>query len=275
MALGERAAGGRSRPLELVKPPEFFAEAADLNYPVEMLEPLLFLLRRFLEQITARLVCAYLAAGKLRLVLRFEHDEPYRRVFTIPQPTRDVDLLFRLLHTHLENFTSPSAIIGLELAAKPMRPQTQQIGLLDRGLRDPHQFAETLARLQALLGSAEVGTPKLASSHHPDSFVMRPYDPEAAQVPDGKSEILFGAPWLLFRPPVPARVILNETRPTFLYSPRSTGPIHEACGPWLLAGNWWEEEQSWSREEWDIATADGLYRLVQTDSRWFLDGMYA
>jgi len=275
VALGERAAGGRARPLRLVQAPEFFAEAADLEYPVEMLEPLLFLLRRFLEQIAVRLACAYLAAGKLRLVLRFERDEPYRRIFTIPQPTDSVDLLFRLLHTHLENFTSPSAIIGVELAARPMRPQTRQTDLLDRGLRDPHQFAETLARLQALLGPAEVGTPELASSHHPDAFAMRPCDLETARSPEKEREILLGAPCLRFRPPEPARVILDETRPAFLYSSPSTGPIREACGPWRLAGNWWEEERSWSREEWDISTADGFYRLVQAGAGWFLDGMYA
>jgi protein ImuB len=275
VALGERAAGGRSRPLRLVRPPEFFTETSDLEHPVEMLEPLLFLLRRFLEQIAARLARAYLVAGKLRLVLRFERDEPHRRVFTLPQPTQDVDLLFRLLHTHLENFTSPSAVIGLELAAQPVRPQTRQIGLFDRGLRDPHQFAETLARLQALLGLGEVGTPALASSHHPDAFTMRPYDPDSTPSPEDTREILLGAPWLRFRPPVPARVVLDKTRPTFLYSSRSTGLIHEACGPWLLAGDWWQAERSWSREEWDIATADGCYRLVQADSRWFLDGMYA
>ena len=70
-------------------------------------------------------------------------------------------------------------------------------------------------------------------------------------------------------------MILHEAHPTYLYSSRSTGPIREACGPWRRAGDWWEDERSWSREEWDIATADGFYRLVQTGPGWFLDGMYA
>ena len=271
--LSTRAQGGRSRPLRLVKPPEFFSEEADFDHPMEMLEPLLFLLRRFLDQIMTQLACAYLVAGKLRLVLRFERDEPYQRSFTIPQPTRDVNLLFRMLHTHLENFTSQSAIVGLQLSACPVRPQAQQADLLDRGLRDPHQFAETLARLQALLGSGEVGTPALASSHHPDAFSMRPYDPSEPGF-EQHQEILLGAPCLRFRPPIPARVIMNEVRPAFLYSVRSTGPIREARGPWLLAGNWWEDNH-WSREEWDIAMAEGHYRLVQAGEAWFLDGIYA
>jgi protein ImuB len=242
---------------------------------VETLEPLLFLLRRFLERIAARLACAWLVAGRLRLVLRFEHDLPYRRVFTIPQPTRDVDLLFRLLHTHLENFTSPSALVGLELAARPARPQAQQIGLLDRGLRDPHQFVEMLARLQALPGTGEVGSPRLVSSHHPDAFTLPPHDLAAASAAGSPHEILLGVPWLRFRPPMPARVTLDRDSPAYIHSPPTTGPVREACGPWLLAGPWWEEAQSWSREEWDIATDEGFFRLVQSDARWFLEGIYA
>jgi hypothetical protein len=39
-------------------------------------------------------------------------------------------------------------------------------------------------------------------------------------------------------------------------------------------GDWWEK-RSWSREEWDIATDDGLYRLVHSAEEWFLDGIYA
>jgi protein ImuB len=233
--LWERATGGRPRPLKLIKPQAFYSEQADLENPVEMLEPLLFLLRRFLEQITARLAHVYLVVGKLRLVLRFERDSSYRRTFTIPQPTRDVGLLFRMLHTHLENFTSESAIIGLELAAQPVRPGTEQFGLLEKGLRDPHQLAETLARLQALVGLDRVGTPELQASAHPDAFHLRPYD--ATAPPGAPSEgPLIGVPWMRLTPPVPAKIRLHDGEPAFLESPRFTGPIKETRGPWLLEG---------------------------------------
>jgi protein ImuB len=271
--LWERAQGGRVRPLKLIKPRELFAEQTDLEHAVEMLEPLLFILRRFLEQIAARLAVAYLAVGKLRLVLRFENGAPYRRIFTIPQPTRDVDLLFRLLHTHLENFTSTSPIMGLELAAQPARPNAEQFDLLEKGLRDPHRFAETLARLQALLGGDRVGSPEVEPSHHPDAFHLRPYKIESS-APLEEPDLLIGIPWLRFRPPIHAQVILNETQPTFLYSSRCSGPIQEARGPWFLEGNWWEARR-WSREEWDVATAEGIYRLVRVKAGWFLDGIYA
>jgi protein ImuB len=270
--LWERANGGRLRPLKLIKPREFFAEQTDLEHAIEMLEPLLFLLRKFLEQITARLAAVYLVAGKLRLVLRFENGASYQRVFTLPQPTREVDLLFRMLHTHLENFASKSPIVGLELAAQPVRPNEEQFGLLEKGLRDPHRFAETLARLQALLGTDRVGSPEIEASHHPDAFQVRPYETESA--PPVEKELLIGIPWLRFRPPVSANVILNDVRPAFLYSSRCTGPIKDVRGPWLMEGHWWETSH-WEREEWDVATDEGIYRLVRVGEGWFLDGIYA
>ena len=272
LGLWERARGGRTRPLKLVKPQEVYSEQTDLENPVEMLEPLLFLLHRFLRQITARLANAYMVVGKLRLVLRFEYNDPYQRIFTIPQPTRDVDLLFRMLHTHLEGFTSDSAIIGLELAAKPVRPNAEQFGLLEKGVRDPHQLAETLARLQALLGSDRVGTPEMEPSAHPDAVHLRPYDANAPELPpSGIPEI--GIPLMRFRPPIPAKIVLNDIQPAFLYSNRFTGPIKQTCGPWLLRGNWWDQRQ-WAREEWDAVTDEGVYRLVHDEEGWFLDGVY-
>ena len=45
-------------------------------------------------------------------------------------------------------------------------------------------------------------------------------------------------------------------------------------GPWFIEGNWWEP-QSWTRAEWDVAIEEGIYRLVQSGERWFLDGIYA
>jgi protein ImuB len=273
LGIWERASGGRSRPLKLVKPQEFYAEQAELENPVEMLEPLLFLLRRFLEQITARLGHAYLVVGKLRLVLRFECHASYQRIFTIPQPTRDVELLFRILHTHLEGFTSESAIIGLELAAKPVRPNVEQFGLLEKGVRDPHQLAETLGRLQALLGSDRVGTPELEASAHPDAVHLRPYDANAPTLPPVEAPLI-GIPMMRFRPPISANVVLNDVRPAFLYSNRFTGPITQSCGPWLIRGNWWDRRQ-WAREEWDAATEEGVYRLVHDAHGWFIDGVYS
>src|SRR5438093_13374668 len=102
----ERANGQSNRLLKPVRPPESFDESFEFEHEIETAEPLLFMLRRFLEQLALRLGATYLVAKELTLRITFSNKQNYERVFKIPQPTNDVDLLFRMLQTHLENFRS-------------------------------------------------------------------------------------------------------------------------------------------------------------------------
>src|ERR1051326_3809049 len=171
----ERAAGRSNRLLKLVRPPESFEESFEFEHEIETAEPLLFMLRRFLEQLALRLSAIYLVARELTLRITFSNKQNYERVFKIPQPTNDVDLLFRMLQTHLENFKSEQPIVAVALVAEPIRPVSQQFGLFETALRNPHQLYETLARLNALLGVERVGTPVLEETHRPDAFRLEPF----------------------------------------------------------------------------------------------------
>src|SRR5947199_2996312 len=112
----KRATGQSSRVLKLVRPPESFRESFEFENEIETAEPLLFVLRRFLEQLAVRLGAIYLVAKELTLRLTFANPpqdgsavadkQIYERVVTITQPTIDIDLLFRMLHTHLAHFRS-------------------------------------------------------------------------------------------------------------------------------------------------------------------------
>ncbi|PYL10127.1 MAG: hypothetical protein DME34_01130 [Verrucomicrobia bacterium] len=146
--LWERANGTATRLLKFVLPPEKFEEAFEFEHEIGTAEPLLFMLRRFLEQLAFRLSAIYLVARELTLRITFSNTQSYERVFKIPQPTNDVDLLFRMLHTHLENFKSEQPIVAVALTAEPIRPVSQQFGLFETALRNPHQLYETLARLR-------------------------------------------------------------------------------------------------------------------------------
>ena len=53
--LWEEASGKSHRLLRLVRPPEVFVEQFEFEHEVETATPLLFVLRRFLEQLTQRL----------------------------------------------------------------------------------------------------------------------------------------------------------------------------------------------------------------------------
>src|SRR5438445_374506 len=171
----ERANEQSNRLLKLVLPSESFEERFEFENEIEPADPLLFMLRRFLEQLAVRLRAIYLVAKELTLQITFANKQVYERVFKIPQPTNDVDLLFRMLQTYLENFKSEYPIVAVALSAQPIKPAGEQFGLFETTLRNPHQLSETLARLTALLGGDRIGTPVLEETHRPDAFSMKPF----------------------------------------------------------------------------------------------------
>src|SRR5881398_1837347 len=171
----KRANGQSSRVIKLIRPPESFEESFEFENEIETAEPLLFMLRRFLEQLAIRLSGIYLVAKELTLRITFTDKQIYERIFKIPQPTNEIDLLFRMLHTHLENFKSDYPITAVSLEVEPVKPSRQQFGLFETALRDPNQLYETLARLTGLLGTNRVGTPVLEETHRPDAFHLEPF----------------------------------------------------------------------------------------------------
>ena len=275
----ERANGQSNPLLKLVRPPESFEESFEFENEIETAEPLLFMLRRFLEQLSLRLSAIYLVAKELTLRITFTNKQQYERVFKIPQPTNDVDLLFRMLHTHLENFKSEHPITAVSLEAQPTKPPKQQFGLFETTLRNPHQLSETLARLTALLGADRVGTPVLEETHRPDAFRMKPFSWHAVEsavpsgeLPDAVRTAHTTTALRRFRPVAPASVFISEN--WHLQSEKIRGKVVDQRGPYLISGNWWEEK-SWERAERDLQLGNGsLVRAHKSQGTWKIDGIY-
>src|SRR4030095_4850207 len=75
----ECAKGESNRLLKLIRPPESFEESFEFEREIETAEPLLFILRRFLQQLEVRFSEFYLVAKELPLRLTFANsrqDEP-------------------------------------------------------------------------------------------------------------------------------------------------------------------------------------------------------
>ena len=276
----ESADGQSNRLLKLVRPSESFEESFEFEHEIETTEPLLFMLRRFLEQLAVRLAAIYLVAKELTLQITFANKRSYERVFKIPQPTNDVDLLFRMLQTHLENFKSEHPIIAVVLSAQPSKPAKEQFGLFETTLRNPHQLSETLARLTALLGSERVGTPVIEEMHRPDAFRMEPFAwAVASAVPSGQSFHALRtahttAALRRLRPAASASIFLSENNPAHVQSADLNGKIIEQRGPYLISGNWWDEK-AWARAEWDLQLQNGdVIRVHEAERTWEIDGVY-
>jgi protein ImuB len=282
--LWERANGRAERILKLVSPPESFIESFEFENEIETIEPLLFILRRFLQQLATRLNTIYLVAKELRLRITFADKSQYERIFKIPQPTNNEDILFRMLHTHLENFTSKHPIVAIELEAQPSRSVRQQFGLFETALRDPMQLHETLARLVGLLGADRIGTPVLEETHRPDAFRMEPFawdfghpEPEI----DGVNGAVRGCvPLRRFRKRKKATVLLENNRPAHVRAAEVRaglaveGTTMRQEGPFPLSGNWWDE-RAWARVEWDVEIENGVIARCHCDQMgWAIDGIY-
>src|SRR5881628_1954196 len=75
--LWERATGQANRLLKFIQPPETFEESFEFDHEIETAEPLLFMLRRFLEQLALRLSAIYLVAKELTLRITFSDKQNY------------------------------------------------------------------------------------------------------------------------------------------------------------------------------------------------------
>ena len=279
--LWERAAGRKRRLLQLASPRQTYEETMEFEFEVQTLEPLLFVLRRFIEQLVLRLAAIYRVPEAMALCLRFDDGQEHRRQFRIPAPTGNVETLFRVVHTHLENFVGPSPVRSLHLAATPALATSEQFGLFGTALRDPNRFSETLARLHALLGPDGAGVVCRDDTHRPDAFHLQAPDflhlddATANKTTAPPSPPTFGLPLRRWRPPWPLQVDVRNRFPTWIRSVAFSGEVRAVRGPYQLTGGWWERQSQWACEEWDVELANGsLYRLSRQRDDWFLEGTY-
>ena len=92
--LHKLARGAGDRPLVPIVEPLHFAEEADLEYPLELLEPLMFVLAQLLNGLRARLAARGLATNELRLRLKLENQGEHTRTLRFPVPMLDTQGIF-------------------------------------------------------------------------------------------------------------------------------------------------------------------------------------
>ncbi len=297
LALWDDASATEPRPLNLAHPAPRFEQELDFEHSVETLEPLLFILRRFLDQLCLRLENGQLAARVVTLTLRLDGQPPYERAFNVPEPTRDPERLFRMLHAHLEQVHTEAALTGLRLHIEPGAERTRQNGLFETSVRNPLRLADTLTELSGIAGPGNIGRPQPCDSHRPDAFTIEPLEqreekavqekPAAYRkkhkgaLPRQTGEPMFpnqtaALPLRRLRPEQAASVHTDEDgRPVYIESDLARGAIARAMGPWRLSGDWWEARAQWDRSEWDIELRKGgVYRIFESNREWRIEGEY-
>jgi protein ImuB len=253
-------------------------EAMELEHPVELLEPLLFLLSHMLEQVTERAAqralaiasvetCLVLAGNALDGAERREH----RRTVRPALPERDRHTLLKLIQLDLELHPPDAAVVALRMEAHPARPQTAQQGLFAAQAPEAGRMEILLARLRKLVGEGRVGAPELLDSHAPEAFRVanfesgqtsssstinriaqaeRFYANQSATL--GVNQFASHSPALrMVRPPRAVAIELRDNIPAAMYYEGRRLTVQSGSGPWRTSGAWWTHP-AWCREEWDV-----------------------
>jgi len=273
LRLRSLARGEVERKLLALEDPLRFDEEIELDYPVELLEPLAFVLARLINSLATRLATRALATTELRLRLTLENRATHERTLRLPVPTLDTKAFLKLLQLDLSQHPPAAAVLKVRMEMIPAKPQSTQSGIFIPATPEPVKLELTIARLQSLVGAGRVGSPTLLNTHRPGAFRMaHALTPSTAPVIPTP-----GTPRLtlrLFRPPRAAQVAIASGHPTFVTAGPIRGKIHDLAGPWRTSGDWWTADP-WQRDEWDIALTGGaLYRLCCDPRGWFLDGSY-
>ena len=291
------ARGEDGRPLVPSVPEERFEQTLELEWPIEELEPLSFVLGRLMESLEAHLVQRDRGAAVLHVRLHLIKTdgttrEVHERSLQLPVPIRDARTLRTLALLDLESNPPAAAIDRVTVAVDPTPARIVQFSLLTRPLPSPEQVSTLMARLHALMGETRCGSPEIVDSWQPGAFAMKTFTPgpgmpEArslnpeSRVPNPESRVMSAL--RRFRHPVPIRVHVKQGKPSsvsIMERGLSGGAIDSCAGPWRTSGAWWDTRISnpesripspesrapnpgsrvpdpWDRDEWDVALADG------------------
>jgi protein ImuB len=303
------ARGDDFRPLVPDLPEERFDASLDLEWPIDGLEPLSFVLTRLLEPLSIRLERRDRGVAVLYVQLGLVSKDVHARRLELPTPLRDVRALRTLALLDLESHPPASAVDRVTVTIDPTPGRILQHTLFTRPHPSPEQLSTLLARLGATMGQDRIGAPSVVDSYRPGAFAMKPFSVDPPSLASHTRELRrdrLSLPASPARPaypansiaalrrcrqPVPARVAVDAAgRPVRVTTDRrgfAGGSVRQAVGPWKTSGEWWDlprrsspaslaSEGGWDRDEWDVALSDGgAYRVFRdrTAGAWFIEAV--
>jgi protein ImuB len=253
-------------------------EAMSLEYALDALEPLLFVLRGLLERAVTRIGLEGVGCARLGVTLGLDDRSRDERQLAVAAPTREVKTLLGCLRVELEARPPRAAVVTVTVTAVPERIRTAQLGLFHPPGPAPERLATTLARLAALCGADRVGAPAIVDSHRPGAVAVAPFALGATEgtVPP---PAVAGCTLVVraLRPPRAVAVFFDRDRPDFVRGDGLGGRVVAAAGPWRVAGEWWSAA-AFARDYYDLELSDGglyrCYRELGAADRWYVDGVY-
>ena len=162
---------------------ENFTETVELEWGVDSLEAMGFVMRTMLEQVVERLQLRGMAAGEIALALELDGRRRDLRRIALPAPTNEVRTLLALIGLNLEAAPPAAAVEAIRITVEPRAPRAAQADLFAPPCPAPERLHVTLARLAALCGPGKVGTLMPRDSHLPGAVELGPFAPRPTVAP--------------------------------------------------------------------------------------------
>ncbi|UCF39140.1 MAG: hypothetical protein JSU96_10000 [Acidobacteriota bacterium] len=268
-------------------PPVEFEERQQLEWALNNLEPLAFILGGMLESVCSKLRAHGLAMEEIELRLCLVDSTWFTRSIRLALPMQDPKVILSLVRLDLQSHPPQTGITEIAVKARPTRPRFFQHSLLHPTAPSPEKLSKTLTRLKSLVGDDNVGSPILLDTHRPDAVELRELDlsSRSRRTKQGRARTGVSIPGQEASSPesagrkAPLQLSLRRLRPAQVtrINPQE---IITCAGPWKSSGDWWTDEEQidgWSREEWDVEMVDGGIYRIYWDNRsrqWFLEGIY-
>jgi protein ImuB len=225
-------------------------EHTELDFPVELLDSLLFVVAVMLDQLILRAKARILALASITVKLTLEGGATHTRAVRAALPTNDKQLWIKLLHLDLEAHPPCAAILALTLRAESGSTSKVQLGLFSPQLPEPMRLDITLARIRAIVGEENAGRAALKDTHRPDGFHLEPFTVST----NAMSAVSLHQPRSALRQLRPMEDISVTTQgqlpKTFVFRERYY-IVEHVYGPWLTCSDWWAPTL-WSLEQWDL-----------------------
>jgi nucleotidyltransferase/DNA polymerase involved in DNA repair len=301
LARGEGSSTVRARPR-----PELFAEALELDYGIENLEPLGFVMHTMLDRIGARLALRGLVAGDLTLSLGLVDRRRDERRVAVAAPTGEVRALLMLLKLSLEQSPPAAPIETIRLTVEPRAPRPAQHDMFIPPAPAPDRLEAAIARIAALCGPDRVGTLLPADSYRPEAVRVAGFAPPTASVAAASRTTKVGGGIVrmalrTIRPAEEIEMMCQRETPEFARGQNICARVIAVAGPWRRQGEWWAAAEpadgaaqpkrnnphaaawqagapaAYARDYYELALEDGgVYRMYRDhhSGKWFVDGVY-
>jgi protein ImuB len=254
------------------------AEFVELDAPLDLMEPLLFVLGPMIKQLATRAQSHALALASVTVSLGLDGGGEHRRTIKPALPLTDRELLLKLLHLDLQAHPPAAAVLSVRVTAEPGERGKVQLGLWSPQLPEPARLDVTLARIAALVGEDRVGSAVLRDTHRREGFAMKRFS--VTGLPAAKEAQAGGAVALRHCRPAAVLAMRCEGRkPKAFHLSGTLYVVERAYGPWRRSGDWWSAEV-WSVEEWDVEAVSPNQRLLGLIShdllrrQWKLEAVY-